>query len=585
MYTRTGALVHRKFREFYPPMLIMSLALAMGIVGNSIIVGNFLGPSGLGTLQIIFPMIQCMIMVCGLFGIGGATLVARSKGERNNKKANVILSLSLTAIILFGITSVLLGLYALDPIVSFLVKDSELHALTREYLQVYLLGAPVFMLVMSVVYFIRTDGLPKLASNILLTANILILLLDLLFLGPLQMGIKGAALATIVGYTAGGLLIMFYVKSPLRTLHPTKFKAADMTLYGDMTAAGISSALGQVLMLLKLIFVNKLIMDISGSVGLAAFSVCMSCLSISSVLLNGAAQTMIPMAGNFYGERDSTGIIYTVRRALLFLFISCAALMVLVELFPVQVLGIYGVTSPENVAVGVKALRIFAVLQILFSFSFFMMYYTQTIKMPKFSAAICIVEGYALVVPLCIWLSSRVGLEGVWWAFLLAEVGTALFILLGGMVIAKRSKGKLTPFYLVEKPQADIPELDVSIENSNKQATGVSQQVIDFCTMHQIGEAKALQTGILIEDMAMNIIDFNKKKNTTMHMDIRVKLFPGEILVAFRDDGLPLDSTHYSEETNDTYNIKSIDMVRKVASRMEYSRAIGLNCTSLHLQR
>ncbi len=582
MYTRTSNLVNRKFREFYPPMLVMSLALALGIVGNSIIVGNMLGPRGLATTNLIFPFIQCLIMVCGLFGIGGATIVARAKGERNNAKANIVLSLSLAAIVFFGVVCLLLRFYALDNIAAFLVKDKDLYELTRDYLSVYLFGAPVFMLVLSMVYFIRTDGLPKLASNILLTANVAILLLDLLFLGPLQMGIKGVALATVLGYTLGGLFVIAYVKSSQRTLQPQKFKLRDTALYGDMTSAGISSALGQILMLLKLIFINRLVMEIGGTAGLVAFSVCLSMLSISSVLLNGSAQAMIPMAGNFYGERDSAGIIYTVRQALRFLFVACTILMILIFIFPVQVMALYGVTNPEAVGIGIGALRIFAVLQILFSFAFFMMYYTQTIKRPKFSAAICIVEGYIVIVPLAWFLGHKFGLSGVWWAFFITEVVTAIFILLGSYIMARRSKGKTAPFFMVDKPQPGIPELDVSISAKAEDAAGLSQQVIIFCSSHNIDNIKATQLGVMVEEMAMSIAAINPKKNH-VYIDIRVKIFADEILVAFRDDGTPFNVGSHVTAAPAEFHIDSVDMLRKLSSHIEYSRAIGMNCTSLHL--
>lgn len=564
-------------------MLVMSMALALGIVGNSIIVGNFLGARELATTNLIFPFIQCLIMVCGLFGIGGATIVARLKGERNNAKANVVLSLALCAIVFFGLACLALRAYGLEAVTSFLVKDGDLHDLTRDYLSVYLFGAPVFMLVLSMVYFIRTDGLPKLASNILLTANVSILLLDLLFLGPLQMGIKGVALATVLGYSLGGLFVLAYIRSPRRTLHPAKIKLSDATLYGDMTSAGISSALGQILMLLKLIFINRLVTEIGGTPGLVAFSVCLSMLSISSVLLNGSAQSMIPMAGNFYGERDSAGIIYTVRQSLRFLFVACILLMAVIFFFPAQVMAVYGIHDPEAVAIGVKALRIFAVLQILFSFAFFMMYYTQTIKMPKFSAAICITEGYVIIVPLAWYLGHTFGLPGVWWAFFITEIATALFIIAGGYVIARRSKGRLIPFYVVEKPQEDIPELDVSIRATPEHAAGLSMQVIGFCTGHNINSIKATQLGVMIEDMAVSIIQVNQPVSNKLYIDIRVKIFPGEILVYFRDDGAPFDVGNHVTAAPDEYHIGSVEMLHKLASRIDYSRSIGMNCTSLHL--
>lgn len=174
-----------------------------------------------------------------------------------------------------------------------------------------------------------------------------------------NLGIAGAALATITGYAAGFLILIIYVKSPRRTLKFTRIKKGMLRMFAHIASAGVSGALGQLLLFVKILLLNSLVLSLGGQSGIVALTVCMSCLSLTSMFVSGAAQTMIPLIGTFYGEQDSQGVRHAAIRALAVVMVAAAVLVIIFEAAPKFMLSLYGVTADADIAVGITAIRYF----------------------------------------------------------------------------------------------------------------------------------------------------------------------------------------------------------------------------------
>ena len=425
---RNGRLVNRKFTEFFFPSVLMSASISLSIIIDSAIVGNVLGSNELGAMNLIMPLSLCFTAISGMFGIGSATCISMFKGKMDSENANKSLMLSCIAWLVFSIAGVCLGLFANNAIAGFLSGSSGLENLVAQYLKVYLLGSPFTFIMLIFPHIIRADGKPKLSSNVLIIANAVNLCLDVVFMKFMNMGLAGGALATIVGYILGALLYIMYIKSNGRTLRPTKIKISDFRLYGDMFKMSVSSIFGQGLMFVKIWIFNMIVAREAGQAGLAAFSVCTSCLSFVSMFIAGAAQTMMPMVGSFYGADDNTAIEFTIKRALKIIIGCCVVITVLFEIFPEVILRFYGITDAAVMQTGIVAIRLFSIALTGIGFSFLFMYYAQARKMPSFSMQICALEGFVIIVPVCLLLSYIFGDKGIWISYTVNEILVVLFI-------------------------------------------------------------------------------------------------------------------------------------------------------------
>lgn len=472
MLNRKAVLVSRKFKEFFFPSVFMSMSTSLSIIVDSVIVGNVLGSRELAAMNLIMPLSLCFTAVTAIFGIGSSIYISVLKGRLDDKGADKCLTLSCIAWFLCSVLTVLAGIFAADGIAAFLSGSSGLNDLVEDYLKIYLLGSPFTFITMIFPHIIRSDGKPKLASNVLIIANLTNLLLDVVFMKFMDMGLKGGSLATICGYALGSFLYLIYVFSKARTLHIAKIKAADLKFYRDMVKFSISSILGQGFMFAKLWIFNMLLSAVAGQEGLTAFSVCTSCLSFVSMFIAGAAQTMMPMVGAFNGSGDDTAIGMTVRKALRVVVLCCIVTSILFELFPVTVLTVFGVTEETTLALGVTAVRLFSLALTGIGISFLFMYYVQACGMPAFSMQICALEGFFIIVPTALIMARSFGITGFWLSYTINEILVISFIVLKARSTVRRSQGKLHSVFMLRTP-ADILEISVNVSDEEERKQGI----------------------------------------------------------------------------------------------------------------
>lgn len=580
MYERSYNLVRAKFREFFLPTLLMSMAMNLSTFMDTLIVGNTLGPINISAMALIAPIITFINLVYWMIGLGGSLLSAVSKAERNQEKSDMYFTISIVLLILVGLCFSSLGLVFMDQLVAALTSNPQLAVLVERFLGVYFMGSPLLFFLMGIAYFIRADGMPRLSFYALLISNIVNLILDLFYIMVLGMDIQGAALATITGYTVGTIFIMQYFFRKERTMHFISLAKCKLYLVGDIVKLGFPPASMQLFLTIKLFFINTLILLYAGKPGLTAFSVFYNSLYIIYMFLIGTSQSMSPIVSIYFQEKDYYGVKFTLNTSLKIVLLTGVVFTALLLAFPSNLLNLFGVTDPVDISVGVNALRILSLSIIGTAVTFLMMFYTQAIKQGKLSFLISITEGLLLPVTLAYLLSGVMGIDGIWVSFLLAEVGTIILIYLSTRLIAQQSHGDLSGFFLMGNYQ-DVPVLDVTIKNSLSDAVGISQKLINFAQENGVDPKTSVLIGMAVEEMAVNIINYNPHK--IEYMDILTKIGENEITVAFKDSGTEFDPSTYTPE--DEGSFESIEVLQKIANEISYARLIGLNSTVITIKR
>lgn len=557
---RNGILVNKKFTEFFFPSVLMSASISLSIIIDAVIVGNVLGNDELAVMNLIMPLTLCFTAISGMFGIGAATCISVCKGKMDSEKANKLLTLSCVAWLICSIVGIALGLFFNNSISAFLAGRSGLDKLVGQYLKVYLLGSPFTFIMLIFPHIIRADGKPRLSSGVLIIANAINLCLDMVFMKYLNMGLAGGALATITGYVVGTILYISYIKSKSRTLKFAKIKVSDFNLYADMFNMSVSSIFGQALMFVKIWIFNMIVAREAGQAGLTAFSVCTSCLSFVSMFISGAAQTMMPMVGSFYGADDNTAIKLTVQRALKIIIICCLTITVLFEIFPETILGLYGVTDNAVIPTGVTAIRLFSIALTGIGFSFLFMYYVQSSKRPAFSMQICALEGFVIIVPVCIVLSSIFGESGIWISYTVNEILVALFIFVNARRIVKKSNGELYSVFMLKKNNGEIQEMSVDVSDDK-----AVNMVIDA-----MGENMA--------EIMRSVFELSKiayKEKTGLKKGDTIDIIIADGKITFKDMG-----KDYKLIGSESY----IEKIKKLNNSYENVVMIGMNYSSLEYE-
>lgn len=342
---RNAVTVNKKYTEYFLPTVLTAMATNIAMIVDSIIAGNLLGQNSLAAINLMSPISQLYFSITILFGLGASSIISFAKGRRDEKQANRVFTSTFIVLIALSVIFIAIQLPLADSISSLLTKDAELKSLLYQYYVPFIIGTPIYLLLMCSIHFVRADARPAFASNIVIVANAVNLGLDFLFMGAFKMGIAGSSIATVTGYAVGFVMMSTHFIMKKSTLHfdfsilrnPVQF----FKFLGKMVTIGLSGALGTMLITVKMLFLNTIIQSIGGSAGMVSYSVCSSSQIFMSMFITGASQTMIPIIGVCLGEKDYDGVRYAFRRAARVLAVSSVVIMLFICIEPEPIIKFF----------------------------------------------------------------------------------------------------------------------------------------------------------------------------------------------------------------------------------------------------
>ena len=572
-YQRNGALLGRKFREYLFPTIISNMSILLASFVDGIIVSKLINDDAFSAVNLAEPVILFMQALFFLFGIGGAICISIAKGQRDEHKANAVFTLSFLSAVLVSVIVTVLGIVLIDPITRVLCSDSTLYDYVQHYALFNIYGSLFMIVVPYLVFIIRTDGMPKFSANILLVSNIVNLLMDLVYMGVFKMDTSGAALATVTGYVVGFIMelyyLLFYKK---RTLKFIRLKKSDYKYLGELSTGGIASVINTILLFVKAILLNQIVLGATGAAGMAGFSVCNFTLTFISMFITGGSDTMTPIVGLLYGERDYKGIDIVLRKTFVFVTASCAVIMVFILLFPSLLLQLFSITSPDRLAIGIPAVRIFSFCFIGMGVCYVTLSYLQATRHEAISVITTFLRGLIITVPLAYLLANLFGLNGVSMTFVLAEALTAVITFLICFVVSRVKSDKYSGILLHERQTECSALFDASLKPEAEQAAGISDSIIAFCGDNGITGKTADYAGVLAEETVEHIRLFNLDKKQPQ-IDLICRITDDEVILSVRDNGEAFDAATVDDDEEFT----NLNVINSLADEVDYSRALGLN--------
>lgn len=576
--TRNSTLINKKFREFFIPTVLTNMSLTLSFVLNNIIVGNLLGPYQMASLNVVLPLIQLYTAIAILFGIGASLIMAIAKGERNNTYSDRIFTASILSILGISVIMTLLQHLFTDEILSTLTDNDTIYAYAKEFYKYLLWGTPFYIILLMITFCIRIDGWAKLSSLILITSNAVSIALNFILIKYFGFSLDAAGISMLTGYAVATLLLIPYVFSKARGIHLNLHFAhgiKEICKYTwSVTKQGFPAALGNSLIMLKILALNHITDNVDGNLGLVIFTVCISCWSFVSMAIAGSAQTMVPILATLYGEKDFKGVRIVFNTTLAVMLSLCAICILYMNIFPADVLNIFGVDSGYAVANGIPAIRIFSVSLLGTAVSFLFLYYYTTIGKRTLSIVISLCEGFLIIVPLAYILGRLFGITGVWYSFIICEILT-IAIIYSYTRFTGRAGNKNTGYGIMQVPvRADGEILNLSVNGLAAYAGEVSDKIRKELVKNGADEITAREAYIVTEREMINICKTGKKGDS-MNIDIRVCASEGNILILIRDNGCfrntANDSIPYPEQI--------------IPAGIEYNSVLGLNYTTITINK
>lgn len=575
---RTGTLINKTYRNLLASTLAMTASMYLSSILDGIMVGQILGTLELSAINLTYSISFLKNILIAMFTFGGNTLAIMYKGKRENDKADVVFTVSFWAGILSSVLIAVIGIALTVPTASLLGQHKpELESLIAAYLIPLWVLTPLTALNNQTAAFARTDGLKKLATALPIVANVINLVCDYLFMAVFGWGIAGAGWATVVGYALGSLLCIFYFKSSERSVRFTREAFKKLSIMGKILSTGMPSALIYVCNFLRLFFTNAIILSATGTEGTQIASVSFSLNSLCFIFIEGATMTLLPLLGALYGERDIKGQKLALRYGMFVTVGLSIIILILSELFPLQLASMYGLTDPAICSVFAVTFRIMSINIPILAVIYVMRTFFQATKQRWLANILVILDGFATVVPLMYFL-SKIDIYWLWASF---PISKALTVLITVVIIVIYKKVKHKDNYLLINGE-EGPALDFSIHNNVEEATDAAHKAVEFCESQGVEKNLSHNIGVAVEELCVNTAKYAAKGQSDS-IDIYVKVSDKSVVLRVRDNGNIFNPTEYKDDTG--REVTGLMLVRSLTSSIDYNRVLGFNVTAVTVNR
>lgn len=411
------------------PATVGMLVMSMYNVVDTIFIGRGVGTVGIAAVAVAFPIQMIVGAIGQMIGMGGASLLSRSLGEGNAVKANKTLGNAIASVSVFSLAITLLGYLNLESLLKLFGATDSLLPHAREYMVYILAGVLLHGMGMALNNLVRAEGRAGIAMITMILSAVTNIILDAVFILGLNMGIRGAALATLIAYAAGAFfLLTFYLsgRSALRLrLRDIRFEAI---IQREILAIGVSSFFRQTAMSLLVIIMNHTLASYGGDLAIAVYGVVLKLIMLIFTPILGISQGMQPVAGFNFGARRFAETRKSLDLAIFASTMVAAAGTIFLLAIPETLLSLFS-SDPDLLAMGRDALR-FVVLA--FPFVGFQVMGTtlfQAMGKARQTFLLSLSRQILFLIPLVLILPRFFRLTGVWISFPIADLFSALLTL------------------------------------------------------------------------------------------------------------------------------------------------------------
>lgn len=418
--------------RFAVPCVVSLLVAAIYNIVDQIFIGQIVGYLGNAATNVMFPLVTLSTAIGVLVGDGTAASLSLHVGAGEEKTAARIFGSGFCCVIILSVLYTVLCALFLDPLLGILGTTQDVRPYALEYTSIVLLSFPFSMTSSVLNSAIRVDGSPRYAMVTTLIGVGLNTVLDAWFMYGLDWGVRGAALATVIGQAAAWAASMLYLKRFRQFRPERRFMRLNGRFVRESMAFGMPSFITEVSGACTQILTNNLILlygsaSVYGAdIPLAAFGVVMKInMILISVLLGVAAGTQ-PLLGYKYGAKRFGEVRRLYRDTVVVTSIVACAGWILLEGWPAQILGIFGQESALYMEFAVKCLRTFEFGVFLGGFQITTSVLFQSIGKPGPSVLLTLGRRIALQVPLMLAMGASFGLDGVLYANPVADTAATI---------------------------------------------------------------------------------------------------------------------------------------------------------------
>lgn len=413
--------IGKLLRQYAIPAIIAMTASSLYNMVDSIFIGHGVGPMAISGLAITFPLMNLAAAFGSLVGVGASTLISVKLGQKDYATAQQILGNVVTLNLIIGIGFTIVTLLFLNPILYFFGASEATLPYARDYMVTILLGNVVTHMFLGLNAVLRSAGHPQQAMMATIFTVIINTILDPLFIYGFNMGIRGAAVATILAQVISlcWLIKLLNKKNEIIHFHKGIYRLRRI-LVENIIGIGLAPFFMNLASCMIVILINKGLKEYDGDLAIGAFGIVNRIVFLFVMIVMGLNQGMQPIAGYNFGARQYHRVNQVLKLTVIIATLVTTSGFLAGELFPHLVVSAF--TSDETlINMAARGLRIVVMTYPIIGFQMVTSNFFQSIGMAKKAIILSLSRQVLILIPCLIFLPMFWGVDGVWFSMPISD--------------------------------------------------------------------------------------------------------------------------------------------------------------------
>lgn len=421
--------------QYAIPAIIAMTASSLYNMVDSIFIGHGVGPLAIAGLAITFPLMNLAAAFGSLVGVGASTLISVKLGQKDYTTAQHILGNVVSLNLLIGLLFTLVSLLFLDPILYFFGASDATLPYARDYMITILLGNVITHMYLGLNSVLRSAGHPQKAMAATILTVVINTLLDPLFIYTFHMGIRGAAIATVLAQVISlcWLIKIFCNKNELLHLKRGIYRL-KMTLVENIIGIGLAPFFMNLASCFIVILINKGLKLYDGDLAIGAFGIVNRIVFLFVMIVMGLNQGMQPIAGYNFGAQHYHRVNQVMKYTVIAATIVTTTGFLVGELMPELAVSAF-TTDAQLIQLSANGLQVVVLFFPIIGFQMVTSNFFQSIGMAKKAIILSLSRQVLILIPCLLILPLFWAVKGVWYSMPISDITAS--IIAGTMLYAQ----------------------------------------------------------------------------------------------------------------------------------------------------
>ena len=413
------------FIKFTIPSIIGMVFLGIQGIIDGLFVGNVIGENALAAVNLVQPYMQIIMAYALVIGVGAQSVIGINLGKGENEKAQNIFRTSLILLTLISILVMMFGIFFSDKIAIFLGANEVLLEGASTYIKIISYFIVFVSLMFLFEMIVRTIGKPNISLVSMILAVLLNVVLDYLLINKLNLGIKGAAVATGISYASAFFIniIPFLSKKTVVNLYKGKF---DGSCLFPMVYNGSSEGISSLSNGFSMFLFNTALMKIAGESGIAAFSIINYIAQVGYMVLFGISDGVRPIISYNYGAENEERVNKTLKASIIVNLLIGIIIFIVMEMFSQPLINVFLKDGKSVLEMATTGAKIYGIAFLFNGVNILISSYFTAIDDPMSSIIVAASRGLLFIAVGIFILPYIFGINGIWGSIVFAEVITII---------------------------------------------------------------------------------------------------------------------------------------------------------------